>query len=172
MIDEWGVGLVCECASIELSGTNLMHNRARPVYSLLVALSLGCLGTSVTLVPLAFPVAAGEQNPAGFQTITVDELAIMLEAKDFTFVNVHVPYEGEIEHTDAFIPFDEIGTNLEVLPSDRAAQIILYCRSGRMSEIAAAELAGLGYTNVSHVAGGFVAWAETGRELLHSEGRE
>lgn len=102
-----------------------------------------------------------------FQTITTEALAQMLEHKDFLLVNVHIPYEGEIAQTDAFIPFDQIGENLGLLPTDKSAPIVFYCRSGRMSEIAAGELAARGYTNVSHVAGGMVEWVTGGHEVLN-----
>lgn len=91
----------------------------------------------------------------------------MLEAKDFPLFNVHIPYEGEIGQTDEFIPFDQIALNLDRLPADKHATIVLYCRSGRMSEIAAMELAGLGYTSVAHLAGGMIAWEKAGLEVFH-----
>ena len=47
-----------------------------------------------------------------FTTLTSIQLAAMLEKKDFFFVNVHTPYEGEIKDTDAFIVFDQIADNL------------------------------------------------------------
>jgi rhodanese-related sulfurtransferase len=109
---------------------------------------------------------AGELE-VGFGTITSDELVEKLAHKDFVFVNVHIPYEGEIERTDAFIPFDKIAENLDRLPSDRNAAVVLYCRSGRMSEIAAKDLASRGFTQVSHLAGGMVDWQKSGRQIVH-----
>lgn len=109
---------------------------------------------------------AAEEQGAGFKTLTGAELAEMLKQKDFFFVNVHTPYAGEIEKTDAFIPYDKIGENLDKLPKDKNAKIVLYCRSGRMSEIAARELIKQGYVNVSHLAGGMVDWETRGYEII------
>lgn len=89
----------------------------------------------------------------------------MLQKKDFFFVNAHVPYEGEIRGTDAFIPYDKITDDLGKLPNDRNAKIVLYCKSGRMSEIAARKLAQLGYTQVSHLGGGMIDWKKSGYEI-------
>lgn len=107
----------------------------------------------------------GGQAAAGYTTLTSAQLASMLERKDFYFVNVHIPYEGEIRNTDAFIPFNRIAGNLGTLP-DKNGKIILYCRTGRMSQIAARELAQLGYDRVSHLGGGMIAWEQSGYDLL------
>jgi rhodanese-related sulfurtransferase len=104
-----------------------------------------------------------EVRPAGL--LMPSQLAEMLEQKDFFFVNTHVPYEGEIEPTDAFIPYDQIEENLSQFPSTKNARIVLYCRSGRMSAIAAETLAELGYTNVWDLDGGMIAWEEAGLPL-------
>jgi rhodanese-related sulfurtransferase len=105
------------------------------------------------------------KNSEGYTDISVQALAAMLPTKDFTLVNVHIPYEGEIPQTDAFIPFDEIEAHLDELPA-KDAPIVLYCRSGNMSTTAAETLVGLGYTNVMEVDGGFVEWEKQGNELL------
>lgn len=105
---------------------------------------------------------AGGARTSAVPAIGAAELAAMLEKKDFFFVNVHVPYEGEIAGTDAFVPYDKIADNLGKLPQDKNARVVLYCRSGRMSEIAGKTLAGLGYTNVSHLFGGMIDWERSG----------
>ncbi|OGG03844.1 hypothetical protein A2W14_04865 [Candidatus Gottesmanbacteria bacterium RBG_16_37_8] len=101
-----------------------------------------------------------------YTDITSNQLKTMLQKKDFYFVNVHVPYEGEIEKTDAFIPYNEIEKNLEKLPKDKNAKIVLYCRSGRMSTIAAKRLTELGYTNIGNLLLGMHDWQSKGYSLL------
>lgn len=107
-----------------------------------------------------------EKQDIQFKILTSDELAAALEKKDFFFINVHIPYEGEIKNTDVFIPYDKIAENIDKLPKDKNIKIVLYCRSGRMSEIAAKELIKLGYTNISHLGGGMIDWEKKGYEII------
>lgn len=102
-----------------------------------------------------------------YQNITPAELNTILKNKDFTFVNVHIPFEGNINNTDLSIPYDQISAseNLSKLPVDKSAKIVLYCRSGRMSEIAAEKLVLLGYTNIWNLSGGMVEWEQAGYEI-------
>lgn len=119
-------------------------------------------------IAAALTVSCGstEAEEAKFMTLTSFQLAEMLKKKDFFFVNVHTPYEGEIRNTDAFIVFDKITDNLDKLPKDKSAKIVLYCRSGRMSEIAAQELTQLGFSQVSHLSGGMIDWKKSGYDIL------
>lgn len=100
-------------------------------------------------------------------SVNADELNTMMKNKDFVFINVHTPFAGNITGTDLSIAYDQIidPANLEQLPADKSAKIVLYCRSGRMSEIAAEALIKQGYTNIWDLAGGMVAWEQAGYEL-------
>lgn len=89
-----------------------------------------------------------------FARVTPQWLKDALPNEDFFLVDVHTPEQPHIDGTDAVIPFDEITDRLSQLPSDKSTPIVLYCRSGSMSQQAAQALANLGYTNVSHVEGG------------------
>ena len=93
-----------------------------------------------------------------------DAFAARIRAGAFV-VNVHVPYAGEIEGTNAFIPFDHIVGDAS-LPTNKATDIVLYCRSGRMSGIASSALSTAGYTRVEELDGGLDTWKAAGRPLL------
>ena len=80
-------------------------------------------------------------------------------------INVHVPFEGAIEGTDLFIPFDKIEEQVSRLPADRTTPLAIYCRTGSMSATAAKTLAALGYTDVVELKGGMQAWQASGRSL-------
>ena len=100
------------------------------------------------------------------ETISATKLQEELGNKDFTFINVHTPYEGEIKQTDLFIEYDYIMANKDKLPKDKNTPIVLYCRSGNMSAQALSTLKNMGYVNVSHLKGGMKVWQRTGYELL------
>lgn len=115
---------------------------------------------------LVIAACSQKGDSASWRNITVDELKTMMAEGDPVLVNVHIPFEGDLPDTDASIRFDEIADHLDELPQEKEANIVLYCRSGRMSEEAAGVLASLGYTNVFNLEGGFRAWEAAGNELL------
>ena len=117
--------------------------------------------STVEVVGKQVSVAGGS-----YTDVSVSELQTMLSNEDFTFVNVHIPFEGNIAQTDLSLPYDQIAQNLDKLP-DKSARIVLYCRSGRMSAIAAEALVGLGYTNIWNLSGGMSAWESAGLSIEH-----
>lgn len=90
----------------------------------------------------------------------------MLQSKDFTLINVKTPYIGEIDGTDLFIPYDQLTARASELPRAKNARILVYCRSGAESAVAAQTLLDLGYTNLWNLDGGMNAWQTSGRTLI------
>ena len=137
----------------------------KPIFFLLSALVFtfaACQSKPVDVVGEEVTVSGGAYN-----NVHAQELNTMLDNKDFVFINVHIPFEGNISDTDLSIAYDQITdpANLAQLPVDKNARIILYCRSGRMSAIAAEELVKLGYTNVWNLQGGMLDWERAGFEI-------
>lgn len=135
------------------------------VVLIFMGLLAACGGQAPTPAVTSAPAAKVEVEGGSYTNVTPQQLAEMLKQNDFFFVNVHIPYEGEIEPTDAQIPYDQTTQQLSQYPSDKNAKIVLYCRSGRMSSIAAKELVKLGYTNVWNLDGGMAAWEQQGLPL-------
>ena len=109
-------------------------------------------------------VVAGQGG--SWTNISPDTLASKLKAKDFTLLNVKTPYIGEIDGTDLYVPYTDLAARASELPANKAASIVVYCRSGHESAIAAQTLLDLGYTNILNLDGGMDAWTASGRALV------
>ena len=107
-----------------------------------------------------------QANGGHWTNVTPDTLASMLAKKDFTLLNVKTPYIGEIAGTDLYIPYTDLTARASQLPVDKGARIVVYCRSGNESAIAAQTLIDLGYTNIDNLDGGMNAWTASGRALV------
>ena len=66
------------------------------------------------------------------------------------FAEGHIP--GAI-----LIPYDEVMEKAEGILTDKDQLILVYCRSGRRSKLAAADLGTRGYTNIKEF-GGTIDW--------------
>lgn len=139
----------------------------RKLVMVALTISLAACGSSTSPPTMSSSGTRVSAGGGAYTNVTSAQLSAMLKQKDFLFVNTHIPYEGEIAATDTFIPFEENGPQrVSEYPADKAAKIVLYCRSGRMSTIVAEALAKVGYTNVWNLAGGMRAWEAAGYEVI------
>ena len=135
------------------------------VVMILIGLLTACGGQAPTPAATSAPAPEEAVESGSSTNIPPSQQAELVKQQAFFFVNVHIPYEGEIEPTDAQIPYDQTAQQLSQYPVDKNAKIVLYCRSGRMSSIAAKELAKAGYANVWNLDGGMAAWEQQGLPL-------
>lgn len=93
--------------------------------------------------------------------INVQQLKQKLDAgENFLFVDVREPHEYEEFNLNAkLIPLGTIPDSLDEF-QNKDAEIVLHCRSGGRSGQAQRYLESLGYTNVTNVVGGVLAWRE------------
>lgn len=110
-----------------------------------------------------------EQTPPtgekGYTDITAPELKEMMSQGAVFLLDTHIPEQEHIKGTDEFIPFNEIDANLDKLPADKDARIVVYCRSGSMSATASGKLVEQGYTDVNNLLGGANEWRKQGYEF-------
>jgi phage shock protein E len=97
---------------------------------------------------------------AEYMQITADEAKAMIDGEeDYTILDVRTQPEYDEGHIEGayLIPDTEINSRAEEELIDKDATILVYCRSGRRSKLAAQALADLGYTNVYEF-GGIIDW--------------
>ena len=117
----------------------------------------GCGGRAASTTPTSRSKSYPSVEPADFALLVSDPTTFVL--------NVHTPDEGSIPGTDAAVPFDQLVRRARELP-DRSRAVAVYCRTGRMSAAAVPTLRSLGFTRITELSGGMVAWKADGRRLL------
>lgn len=107
-------------------------------------------------------------SKSGVQNINAGEFDEIMASHNPFVVDVHIPEQAHLPGTDAVIDYQEVKNRLSEFPQDKSAEIIVYCRSGSMSEKAAHDLADVGYTNVKNLIGGANAYRElhVGAEIM------
>ena len=96
----------------------------------------------------------------GYMQITQDEAKSLMDSEnDYIILDVRTIEEFNESHIDGaiLIPDYEINEKAEGILTDKNQLILVYCRSGRRSKLASAQLAKMGYTNVKEF-GGIIDW--------------
>jgi molybdopterin/thiamine biosynthesis adenylyltransferase/rhodanese-related sulfurtransferase len=98
----------------------------------------------------------------GIPQISVQELKRKLDAKEDVFVlDVREPHEYLIANLGApQIPVGEVERRVGELAAQKNREVVVHCRSGARSQKAALILKQAGFSNVSNLAGGILAWAD------------
>ena len=97
---------------------------------------------------------------AVYMNITAQEAkAVMDSREDYIILDVREQDEYDEGHIPGaiLIPHGQITEKAEQLLQDKDQLLLVYCRSGRRSKIAAESLVELGYTNIMEF-GGIIDW--------------
>ena len=108
--------------------------------------------------PTSVFIETGEKKM--YEVITQKEAKeIMDSEKDYIILDVRSEEEFKEGHIPGaiLIPYEQIEDKAEDVLHDKDMQILVYCRSGRRSKIAADALVELGYTHVKEF-GGIIDW--------------
>jgi adenylyltransferase/sulfurtransferase len=98
----------------------------------------------------------------GIPQMSVEQLKARIDAGTAPFVlDVREAHEYAIVDIGApLIPVGELTQNFHRLTFPKTTEIVVHCKSGARSQRAALILKENGYTNVSNLAGGILAWAD------------
>ena len=124
----------------------LKRNKRFLIALLTFALPFGCVGCS--------------DGSASYEQISGAEAKALMDSEsDYIILDAREQYEYDEGHIPGsiLIPYDEISDRAEKELPDKDQLILVYCRSGRRSKLAAEELVKLGYTNVKEF-GGIIDW--------------
>ncbi len=116
---------------------------------------------AISLCFFGVTACKGEENmPKTYEQITPKQAKeIMEKEKDYIILDVRTAEEFQEGHIPGAVNLDHEETKAragEILP-EKGQLILVYCRSGRRSKIAAETLLELGYTNVKEF-GGILDW--------------
>ncbi len=95
------------------------------------------------------------------KTLTVHELKKLIDTKaDFQLIDVREQNEKTFADIGGeLIPLSTIASAAEKISKDKT--VVVYCRSGKRSGIAVAELQQkFGFTKLYNLAGGILAWSD------------
>lgn len=110
----------------------------------------------ITIISLSLFTFGCRKKENTYVQITPQEAkSIMDNESDYVILDVRTLDEynsGHIENA-IVIPYDEIEIKAEDILKNKDQLILVYCRSGRRSKIAAESLVKLGYTNIKEFGG-------------------
>ena len=105
-------------------------------------------------------IVSEKGEKAMYEQITAEEAKkIMDSGEEHIIFDTREQDEFDEGHIPGaiLIPYTEIENKAEAMLPDKDKLILVYCRSGRRSKIAAESLSKLGYTNVKEF-GGIIDW--------------
>ena len=117
---------------------------------------------AVLMAALTLSACTAEKTSenAGYMCITPQEAKKIMDTQEgYVILDTRTEEEYETGHIPGaiVISHEKIKEKAESVLTDKDQLILVYCRSGRRSKLAAQDLADLGYTNVKEF-GGIIDW--------------
>ena len=112
------------------------------------------------LLPTAAACEAAQENNLGYEQISGAEAKALMDTEaGYVIIDARTEEEFAEGHIPGavLIPEYKISEKAEDMLPDKDTLILVYCRSGRRSKLAAEELVKLGYTSVKEF-GGIIYW--------------
>jgi len=105
-----------------------------------------------------------EEAKATVKSIYISDANAMLGKSGAVFIDVREPDEFKSGHVPGAIniPRGLLEFQIEQQIPDKDTTILIYCKSGNRSALAAANLTRMGYKNILNIEGGWKAWLDAG----------
>ena len=102
-----------------------------------------------------------------FKDISTEEAEHLIKEPGTFLLDVRTAEEYAAERLAkaTLVPVQVLASQLDKLPKDKERPILLYCRSGHRSGVAADLLAKQGYKKLYNMRGGIMAWSSEGRRV-------
>lgn len=114
----------------------------------------------VILAVCALMCSCSSAPEAVYKNITAEEAREIMDTEDsYVILDVREQDEFDAGHIEGavLLPLGDIPDNAESVLPDKDKLLLVYCRSGRRSKLAAEELIKLGYTQIYEF-GGIIDW--------------
>ena len=140
-----------------------MKRRSLFVFVLALVLSFALTAPTVFAKDMTGPDFVTEAKKAICE-ISVAEAKGLLDAGGYVFLDCRTAKEYKMGHIPGAINIQrgvmefKIGKKIQ----DKAANIVMYCKTGGRGSLATCTICKMGYKNVKNMAGGWMAWEKAG----------
>jgi rhodanese-related sulfurtransferase len=125
---------------------------------------------AIVAAPLLVLLAACGGTSANVINLTTDEFASNIQNSEVVVLDVRTPGEFATGHIQGAINIDVEGSTFDsqIAELDKSKEYAIYCRSGRRSAVAAEKMAGAGFTKLTNLESGVIAWQGAGYPLVNN----
>src|SRR4051794_7065781 len=114
----------------------------------------------------------GTEQTQVIEEIQPFEAAQEIEGGTIVLVDTREPHEYQEAHLEGgkLDPPAMVANEIATAAPDKSARTLVYCRSGKRSAAATAQMLAMGYTDVASIEGGIIAWQEQGLPVVSASG--
>lgn len=107
-------------------------------------------------------VACSSSDAGALNTVTPVQAAQMLDTENAIIIDVREQNEWDAQHIPGaiHIPLGDVKVRMTELAQYKDQSIVMQCRSGKRSAVAASILQEAGFEQVSNLTGGIIAWSQ------------
>lgn len=101
-------------------------------------------------------------HESAVRQVSVEDAKNAAETEGTQFIDVRTQAEFDAEHAAKSVNFPLDSIDSDAAKLDKSKPVYIICQTGRRSQIAAAKLNELGFSDVANVQGGMNAWTKAG----------